>query len=347
MGTFRSIVVFLVLVTLAACGSPPTAPPPVPDAPTLSCPASASIQSPNNVAMPVTFTVPVAVGGQSPVSVTCTAQSGAAFPLGSTIVTCTATDALARQASCNFNVTVTPTPRISKTTFLAFGDSITVGRCNERDTYCPSYSGRLESLLRARYVAQAPTVSNVSANGRTAAEGEDLLPAVLSSAAPEVLLLMMGTNDINAGESAEGIESLEDMILIAKGQGRTVMLATIVPARTGGPWDATARLIPAFNDQVRAIAARHSVVLVDVYAALNADIARYIGSDDLHPSEAGHQLIAETFYASIRSAFDNTPADTFTRASFAPRSGWVDGPSLQGGIGTPPRPLVVPRVRRQ
>jgi len=296
--------------------------------------------------MPVTFTVPTAVGGQTPVTVTCTRASGSAFALGSTIVTCTATDALARQASCNFNVTVTAAPRLSKTKFLAFGDSITVGRCNGKDTFCPPYSGRLETLLRARYVRQTPTVQNVSVSGRTAAQGEDLLPGVLSSTAPEVLLLMMGTNDINGGESAEGLESLEDMVIIAKGQGRTVMLATIVPARPGGPWDATARAIPAFNDEVRAIAARHSVVLVDVFAALNADIARYIGTDDLHPSEAGHQLIAETFYASIRSAFDNTPTDAFTVASSAPQSGWVDGPSRQGGIGTPLRPVVAPRVRR-
>lgn len=297
--------------------------------------------------MPVTFTVPTAVGGQSPVSVSCTKASGTAFALGSTIVSCTATDALARQASCNFNVTVTALPRISKTTFLAFGDSITVGRCNEKPTTCPPYSSRLESLLRARYVRQTPTVANASENGRTAARGEDLLPGVLSSAAPEVLLLMMGTNDINGGEYDEGLESLEDMVLIAKGQGRTVMLATIVPARPGGPWDETARLIPAFNDQVRAIAARHSVVLVDVFAALNADIARYIGSDDLHPSEAGHQLIAETFYASIRSAFDNTPTDGLTFASSALRSGWEAGPSRLGGIGTAPGPAVARRVRRR
>lgn len=269
--------------------------------------------------MPVTFTVPTAVGGQTPVTVTCTRASGSAFALGSTIVSCTATDALARQASCNFNVTVTAVPRISKTRFLAFGDSITVGRCDEKDTFCPPYSGRLEALLRARYVGQTPTVGNVSVSGRTAVQAEDVLPGVLSSSAPEVLLLMMGTNDVNAGEPDDGLGALEDMVLTAKRQGRTVMLATIVPARPGGPWDAAARSIPEFNNEVRAIAARHNVVLVDVFAALNADIARYVGSDDLHPSEAGHQLIAETFYASIRSAFDNTPADGFALASSARR----------------------------
>lgn len=275
--------------------------------------------------MPVTFTVPAAVGGQSPVLVTCTAQSGASFPLGSTIVTCTATDALARQASCNFNITVTPTPRISKTRFLAFGDSVTVGRCDQSGTFCPPYSGRLESLLRARYVRQTPAVANISENGRTAAQGEDLLPGVLSNTAPEVLLLMMGTNDINGGDPAEGLESLEDMVILAKNRGVTAFLATIVPARPGGRWDATAKAIPAFNDQVRAIAAMQSIVLVDVFAALNADIGKYIGSDDLHPSEAGHQLIAETFYASIRSALDVTPSSTIRSMLPDPQSDWTVG----------------------
>ena len=299
--------------------------------------------------MPVTFTVPTPVGGQPPVTVTCTKASGSAFTLGSTVVTCTALDSLARQASCNFNVTVTAVPKISKTKFLAFGDSVTVGRCDQPGTFCPSYSGRLESLLRARYVAQTPAVVNISENGRTAVQGEDMLPDVLSSAAPEVLLIMLGTNDINIGESEEGLESLEDMVILTKNRGAGVaaFLATIIPARPGGRWDATARAIPAFNDQVRAIAARHGVVLVDVFAALNADIGKYIGSDDLHPSEAGHQLIAETFYAAIRAALDVTPVATDLSVLSAPQSGWARGPSDRGGIGTVPRPVVAPLVRRQ
>ena len=261
MGTFRSILVVPLLLTLAACGSP-TAPPPVPDAPTLSCPASTSIESPDNVSMPVTFTVPTASGGQSPVTVTCTAPSGASFPLGSTIVTCTATDALARQASCNFNVTVAATPRISKTKFLAFGVSITFGRCDAGGVTCPPYTTRLDELLRERYTRQTFTVTNIGIPGEVASDdivtpggeeaGQDRLRRVLPVHNPEVLLLMEGTNDlfherVNGPDLA--IAALDVMVTRARDMGISVFLATIAPQRLGGPRDAVARIIPAFNEE--------------------------------------------------------------------------------------------------
>ena len=360
MRTCRSIVVFPILVTLAACGSPPTAPPPVPDAPTLSCPASASVDSPDGAAMPVTFTVPTAVGGQTPVTVTCTRASGSAFALGSTIVSCTATDALARQASCNFNVTVTALPRISKTKFLAFGDSITFGRCDSGGVNCPPYTVRLDELLRERYTRQTFVVTNSGVPGEVASDnisdprgevaGQDRLRFELPRYNPEVLLLMEGTNDLfwdRVTGPDLAIEALRSMVVRGKEFGATVFLATIAPQRLGGGRDEVARMIPAFNDRIRTLATSQGVTLVDVYAALVANVPAYISGDDLHPTAGGHRLMGETFYAAIRTKLDNTPADGFTLASSAPRIGWEDGPSRLGGIGTPPRPVAAPRVRRR
>ena len=48
---------------------------------------------------------------------TCTPASGHMFPIGTTTVTCTATDSLNRQATCSFNVTVSKLPPLSKTRF--------------------------------------------------------------------------------------------------------------------------------------------------------------------------------------------------------------------------------------
>ena len=47
--------------------------------------------------------------------------------IGTTTVSCTATDALQRQATCEFNVTVTKLAQLSRLRFMAFGDSITFG----------------------------------------------------------------------------------------------------------------------------------------------------------------------------------------------------------------------------
>jgi lysophospholipase L1-like esterase len=106
-------------------------------------------------------------------------------------VTCTATDALGRQASCNFNVTIAAIPSISKTRFLAFGDSITFGRCGPGGQECPAdaYPVRLATLLAERYTNQTFTVANVGIPGEVASNtiadelgalaGQDRLPAEL------------------------------------------------------------------------------------------------------------------------------------------------------------------------
>lgn len=270
--------------------------------------------------MPLTFTVPTAVGGQLPVPVTCSRLSGSTFPLGSTIVTCTAVDALARQASCNFAVTVTAIPRISKTRFLAFGDSITYGRCGAKGPdpnnpqTCPPYTVRLGDLLRERYTQQSFVVTTAGLPGEKAVDGEDRVLDEIRSYNPEVLLLMEGTNDMladpTANEEDEAIESLEEMIHTARNNGvPNVFLATIPPIAPGGAYDDISGRIAGFNVRVRSVATRLGVPLVDVYAALAADIPRYYVGDDVHPTGEALRLIGDLFYAAIRSTLDVTPMD--------------------------------------
>ncbi|MEO6222719.1 MAG: GDSL-type esterase/lipase family protein, partial [Vicinamibacterales bacterium] len=306
----RQSIVLLALIGLGACSSPTTPPPPPPDAPTLTCPASASLLSLDGTAVPYSFTVPTAVNGQAPVTVSCSRLGGSTFSPGSTLVTCTATDALSRQASCNFNVTVTIPPKISRTKFLAFGDSITFGRCGVKDNVCPPYTVRLEELLRQRYTQQNFVITTRGVSGETAELGEDRLPGELSRYNPEVLLLMEGTNDLTNGASnvPEALESLEDMIDLARNRGvLNVFIATIPPILPGGPNNSTIPLVVPFNSQIRNLAARKNVTLVDVYSALNADLNRYYLIDDLHPVAAGLRVIGETFYESIRATLDITP----------------------------------------
>jgi len=326
--SLRVFILAVAMATAAACGSGPTPPPPPPAAPTVSCPAPISFESPDNVPMPVSFTVPTASGGQAPVTVSCSAQSGANFPLGSTIVTCTATDALQRTATCNFNVAVTPTPRISKTTFLAFGDSITYGRCNVSPQECDPYTIRLRQLLQERYAKQSFTVTNVGIPGEIASDdisdplgrlaGQDRIFSELVRANPGVLLLMEGANDLISAahrptfavDSAE--TALERMVEIAQGRGVTVFLATVSPQRYPAPAgssnrDASGPLVPLLNDRIKSIAARRGAHLVDIYAAMHANLAGTISVDNLHPTELGIRVMADTFFAAIRARLDITP----------------------------------------
>lgn len=323
------IFVLLSLLAVASCGSKPTGPLVQANSPALSCPASITVESVTGAALPVTFTVPTAVGGEAPVSaVTCTAQPGATFPLGSTIVTCTATDGFQRQGVCSFTVTVATRPSILKTKFLAFGDSLTFGRCNIAPAECPPYTVRLRELLEARYASQTFTITNVGIPGEIAADdiaiplgrlaGQDRLPSELARYSPEVLLLMEGANDLFFGALTptltfqHALGALDRMATAAQAQGVIVFLATIPPQRSPAPAgtpnrDVVAGLIPSFNDGIRAIAASRGATLVDVYAAMVTDIPSLIGADNLHPTEEGLRRMGEIFYAAIRNALDNTP----------------------------------------
>jgi hypothetical protein len=102
-----------VVLALAAtaCGDSPTRP--TPAALTISCPAAQTVQSLDGLAVTVAFAAPVVTGGTSPVTTTCTRQSGARFEVGTTDVACLARDAVQRAASCSFRIAVVTPPKLN------------------------------------------------------------------------------------------------------------------------------------------------------------------------------------------------------------------------------------------
>jgi lysophospholipase L1-like esterase len=222
----------------SGCNDNPTTP--TGPGPTITCPASASAGSADGRPVPVTFAAPTTSGGTPPLTTSCAPASGSLFPVGSTTVTCSTKDADQRGASCSFSVSVTTTPRISATRFLAFGDSLTAGvlatGCPSSVVYCPqptltghsgpplltfadwqrdlqmlradldassaSYPLVLSSLLKARYTAQDLTMVNEGLPGETATEGARRLPGALTQHMTEVLLLQEGVNDLHGGQAA-------------------------------------------------------------------------------------------------------------------------------------------------
>jgi lysophospholipase L1-like esterase len=226
---------------------------------------------------------------------------------------------------------VTPAPRLTISRILAFGDSLTAGRTSPGPAAYrgepQSYPFKLGDLLAARYTRQTLEVENGGFGGETASAIDDAvswgvrrLPTYLSAFQPQLLLLMEGSNDLFFSHEvglARGIAALEDMVRDARSRGTVVFLATIPPQRAGGlrNRDRVAALIPSFNDQVRAVAARQGAVLVDVYAAVQPDLQRLIGIDDLHLTEAGYQVVAQTFFDAIRTLETRSPATLLTGPS--------------------------------
>jgi len=328
--TFARALASVVLLTIAisGCSSPttPTPPPPPPppvviaDPPTITCPTSVLASTISATGTAVKFDLPPTENGKDPVSVSCSPESGSNFPIGPTSVECRATDALDRSAACSLIVQVTKLPSLSKTRFLAFGDSITAGEVtfpigttalgapSFKLVLVPSaaYPTILAKTLQATYKAQEDfiTVANYGAGGEKAAVARDRFIAALPVVRPDAVLIMMGANDIPLGEDGAASFAANEVRIMAaeaRGRGMRVFIATLPPARAGGNRAIKQILLDDYNGRMFDVARREGAVLVDVYQALLGNVNLYIGVDGLHPTEAGYAKIAEAFYNSIRT----------------------------------------------
>ena len=328
----RTLSALACLLFSAACSSP-TAPPPVqppstPDAPAIACPTAVNAGVEQSPAV-VTYPSPVVSAGAPPLVTSCTIESGASFPAGTTDVICTATDSLARRAQCAFQVRVSVTARLGATSFLAFGDSITEGEVSPPAPGpsvrvvepANSYPTVLHNLLRDRYPTQATdfVVTNAGMSGRTAVADEDRFVEEVARRAPQVVLLLHGTNDVNGGTFPGAIgSSLRSDIRRALQRGvKVVLLSTLLPQVPGRFRAFNPQGIIETNFVIRDVAAREGAVLVDTFAALDPLKERLIGEDGLHPTVEGYRLMAATFFAAIRSALPasapNAPAALLAR----------------------------------
>jgi lysophospholipase L1-like esterase len=156
--------------------------------------------------------------------------------------------------------------------------------------------------LTRTYVAQTVAVFNAGKSGEWAADAPPRFAATLSQQNPEVVLLLMGYNDLGDSRSvSEGATALDRMVRDATAQGRRVFLATLAPTLPGRSHSANQGLLDSLNARIRGIAPARGAVLVDMYQALLPSASMWIGVDGLHPNEAGYDRIAEVFFDAVRA----------------------------------------------
>ena len=178
VGLTAILLVVLVSVSCSSTPTTPTPPPPPPHRSLIRRRLAASKAFRARRSTPAGWrsisTILRRPTGRARSAVKCSPESGTTFPIGTTEVSCTATDTLNRAAGCSFNVTVSKLPTLSKTRFLAFGDSITAGEVTAplggslvrgagtitRQVVVPSasYPSVLLNTLRGRYAAQAGSI---------------------------------------------------------------------------------------------------------------------------------------------------------------------------------------------
>jgi lysophospholipase L1-like esterase len=128
----------------------------------------------------------------------------------------------------------------------------------------------------------------------------------VAAADPDIVLLMIGTNDVN-GNINNPPDDLRNLInQITNGAPDALLVvAQIVPTRTAG----TNTRVQAYNatvaDLVResAAAGKH-VTGVDMFSAFtaNPNFGTALLNDNLHPNDAGFVVMAQTWYPAIEAA---------------------------------------------
>jgi lysophospholipase L1-like esterase len=144
-----------------------------------------------------------------------------------------------------------------------------------------------------------------SGGGRTGIS--TLVDAGISANMPHIVLLMIGTNDVNISLDLTNASTRLGALLdrISKDAPKAlIVIAKIVPTTN----DTTNTRVRTYNDaipglvQTRAAAGGH-IVMVDMYTAFtsNTSYKTAIMSDELHPNDAGYVVMAQTWYAAIKS----------------------------------------------
>jgi lysophospholipase L1-like esterase len=149
-------------------------------------------------------------------------------------------------------------------------------------------------------------------NNQTGISGQ-ITDRALSMYRPHIVLLMIGTNDINGNidiaNAPNRLGALIDDITMGAPEA-LVVVATIIPIGNDG----TNERVKAYNAALpnvvasRVAAGKH-VVLLDNYAAFARDTNYRMAlmGDYLHPNDAGYVVLGQAFYGAISAVLPAAP----------------------------------------
>lgn len=213
---------------------------------------------------------------------------------------------------------VTPTPQtvklLSVTRIMAYGNSITEGQPGvgtplpQPDPSTPgdsrSYPFKLQQMLNAQYPSQKLSVYNAGKGGDSAVGSVTRLESVLGQLHPEVVILFLGENDLNAGTPIPAVTgAMSTLIDTARGSGAYVLLSTISRQRVGGQRAGAPQQIVPYNTALFDVATVHAAQLVDIYPLITDDL---VGPDGLHLTEAANATLAAAYFTVIKTRFEYT-----------------------------------------
>ncbi len=197
-------------------------------------------------------------------------------------------------------------------TILFIGDSITdAGRTGTAAPYGDGYVNMVEMLLQAHHPQLELRVLNRGIGGDTVRDLAARWERDVLAQRPDWVSVMIGVNDVwrafgdNPHEAVplpEYEATLRDLLGQARANGAQLIMMTpyLIEADQR---DLMRRQVDLYGSAVHVIAAEYGAVLVDTQAAFDAALAQrplsHWSGDRVHPSVAGHALLARTWLHAV------------------------------------------------
>lgn len=165
-------------------------------------------------------------------------------------------------------------------TVVAMGDSL-IGKSNWVQLF--------DGMLEARYPYADYNTIPSAVNGELSRQGLARFDSTVAVLHPDIVIFAYGTNDV--GPIPSGFPSnIEGLIVKAQSTGARVFINLIGPIFYPGKEG-----YPKYNDAIRAIAAAHGAVVIDVLTPLSQNPGAYL-ADSMHYSPEGASVVAHTVF---------------------------------------------------
>jgi lysophospholipase L1-like esterase len=214
-------------------------------------------------------------------------------------------------------------PVLSKTNFVAFGDSLTEGVSSIDPTTfrmlmaSQPYPQRLQAMLASRYTGQTITVLNRGKAGEQAVDGLSRFIDVLRQDQPQVVLLLDGYNDLNvygAKNMTKVVGAVESMVKECRARGIRVFVGTLPPERQGSQKALPSDTYEKYNSEIIRMATDKGATVVDLSHIVTLGA---IGEDGLHPTDSGYEQLAAAYFGAIRTALETAQTTSAARPASA------------------------------
>ncbi len=192
--------------------------------------------------------------------------------------------------------------RNSPNLYLGLGDSITYGDGSSDGL---GYAIKLQNLLGPHF--GRAEVRIWGRPGDSSAETAEVTTKTLSWFNPAYTLILLGTNDwqdqscqSRPPASCYTVASLREIVRSVKRWDSLPVLGTIPPVNPARAPESRNRWYDDMNVLIKAMGAQEQVAVADLNAEMKtAPSLSSVFADDVHPNDAGYQLLAQAWFKAI------------------------------------------------